>query len=168
MNAFDSFTELLDYPVYVVTAASEGRRAGCLVGFAGQCSITPPRFVVWLSKANRTYRVAAASDLLAVHLLPRRHELAELFGGHSGDRTDKFASVAWTPGPGGVPILTDAPAWFTGRVHARTDGGDHVGFLLDPQSAGRRPGAHEPTDVLSYQDVADIQAGHPAGEGSGR
>lgn len=40
---------LLDHPMYVVTAEADGERAGCLVGYASQCSIQPARFMVWLS-----------------------------------------------------------------------------------------------------------------------
>ncbi|MCX5208501.1 flavin reductase family protein [Kitasatospora sp. NBC_00240] len=158
-NQFGTFTALLDHPVYVVTAAAGGDLAGCLAGFAGQCSIDPARFVVWISKANHTYGVAARSDALAVHLIPRdKHELAERFGGRSGDSVDKFEDVVWAPGPAGVPLLAEAEAWFVGRVLDRADWGDHVGFLLAPVST-RAP---EATASLALHDVKDIDAGHPA------
>ncbi|MEV0537229.1 flavin reductase family protein [Kitasatospora sp. NPDC050463] len=159
MDDFDAFVALLEYPVYVVTAAVGDERAGCLVGFAGQCSIRPPRFTVWISKANHTHAVASRAGVLVVHLLPhRRHDLAELFGGQSGDEVDKFAAVPWIPGPDGVPVLTGAAAWFAGRVHHRTDGGDHTGFLLDPLVTRTTA----PGEPLTSRDVSDIDAGHPA------
>jgi flavin reductase (DIM6/NTAB) family NADH-FMN oxidoreductase RutF len=159
MEQFDEFAALLDYPVYVVTAAAEQERAGCLVGFASQCSIQPARFAVWISKANRTYGVASRSQVLAVHLLPsRRHDLAELFGGQTGDDVDKFADAAWEAGPEGVPVLTDAMAWFAGRVLDRMDWGDHVGFLLEPLGAEAASSGRS----LMFQDVKDVDAGHPA------
>ncbi|AUG80456.1 flavin oxidoreductase [Kitasatospora sp. MMS16-BH015] len=157
-KGFDAFTDLLDYPVYVVTAAAAGARAGCLVGFASQCSISPPRFMVWLSTANRTYRVARDADHLAVHLLPPDHGLAELFGGRTGEEVDKFAAVDWDAGPAGAVLLRAAPAWFVGRVVGRSDGGDHVGFRLAPVAAGRGPRARP----MSFREVRDIRAGHPA------
>ncbi|MDQ6820254.1 MAG: oxidoreductase, partial [Actinomycetota bacterium] len=43
-----SFSELvsqLDYSMLVVTTALDGQQAGCLVGFASQVSIHPPRFL---------------------------------------------------------------------------------------------------------------------------
>ncbi|MEV8100591.1 flavin reductase family protein [Kitasatospora sp. NPDC085879] len=159
MEAFERFVALLDYPVFVVTAAAEDERAGCLVGFAGQCSIDPPRFVVWLSKANHTYGVACRARVLAVHLLPRDHRLAELFGGATGDEVDKFREVAWFAGPDGVPVLAGVPGWFAGRVLDHADWGDHTGFLLAPVAA-RVPEAADP--VLCFGDVDDIDAGHPA------
>ncbi|MFC9846585.1 flavin reductase family protein [Streptomyces sp. NPDC060223] len=161
MIDLDPFTDLLDYPMYVVTAEADGERAGCLVGFASQCSIRPARFMVWLSKENRTYRVAEHAERLAVHLLRRDQDrLARLFGGETGDRTDKFANASWHPGPGGSLILDEAPAWFVGRVENRIDGGDHVGFLLAPEAAENLAGNH--TSLLTLKDALDITAGHPA------
>ncbi|MGW8885873.1 flavin reductase family protein [Streptomyces sp. NPDC055749] len=159
MTDLDPFTDVLDCPLYVVTAEAAGERAGCLVGFGSQCSIRPPRFVVWLSNANRTYRVAARADRLAVHLL--RHDqvhLARLFGGETGDSTDKFARTAWHPGPGGAPVLDEAPAWFVGRVENRLDGGDHVGYLLAPEAA-QHPACNG-LRLLSLADGRGITPGH--------
>ncbi|GLW73473.1 oxidoreductase [Kitasatospora phosalacinea] len=158
-----AFLPLLDPPVYVVTAEARGTRAGCLVGFGSQCSIHPERFAVWLSHGNRTHRVASRATALAVHLLPpddAGRALARLFGEQTGDDTDKFARVSWRPGPAGVPVLTDATAWFAGRVVGRVEGGDHTAFLLDPLAGG---GADPPPPaVLTLRDVAALDAGHPA------
>ncbi|MFE5484403.1 flavin reductase family protein [Streptomyces sp. NPDC056527] len=164
MSGLDAFTEALDPPMYVVTAvAADGERAGCLVGFASQCSIHPARFTVWLSRKNHTYGVACRSSHLAVHVLSRaRMETARLFGEETGDEIDKLARVAWTPGHGGVPVLSDACAWFVGRVETRWDGGDHVGFLLAPVAEGPAPLAADRTDLLSLSDVSHFSPGHPA------
>lgn len=167
VTAMKSFVDRLDHPVCVVTAEADGERAGCLVGFASQCSIRPARFVVWLSKANRTFRVACGAERLAVHLLGRdQHALAELFGGETGDRVDetghhvdKFTRVAWTAGPGGVPVLDGVLAWFVGQVDGRTDAGDHVGFVLSPVAGEADDRAGE--KLLRLSDVCDIVAGHP-------
>ena len=61
--------------------------------------------------------------------------LAELFGGQTGDRVDKFAHCEWRPGPAGVPILVRCENWFAGRVLERLDAGDHDAFLLAPIAA---------------------------------
>ncbi len=143
----------------VVTAAAGEVRSGCLVGFSGQCSIHPVRFVVWLSKVNHTYAVACAAQYLAVHLLTRdQHELAVLFGGETGDRVDKFTQVRWRRGEGGAVVLEDTAAWFVGTVEGRVDGGDHVGFVLAPLQWGE--GIDGP--LLRLGDCRDISPGHPA------
>ncbi len=123
----------VDPPSYVVTAADGGDRAGCLVGFATQCSIDPPRFGVWLSKLNRTYRVAQTSRTLVVHLLRDGDgDLAERFGGETGDEVDKFAGIDWSPGPDGCPVI-ERLDWFAGSIVDRLDTGDHVAFVLAPR-----------------------------------
>lgn len=154
---FDEFLAGLDYPVFVVTAAAGTERAGCLVGFATQTSIDPPRLLVCLSEKNHTTAVAARADVLAVHVLDEReHPLAERFGGETGDEVDKFAGLAWRPGPGDVPLLAECPRRLVGRIVARVPLGDHVGHLLAP--LGVEAGETSP---LTYQDVADLEAGHP-------
>lgn len=159
-EAFEKLVSLLDYPMFVVTTHSDGESAGCLVGFTSQTSIHPPRFLVGLSKRNRTFRVAEGASHLAVHLLERRHcELAKLFGGETGDETDKFGRCASHSGPQGMPILDDAAGWFVGTVLSRYDLGDHVGFLLEPVD-GSAPDKFE--QLVSFSDVRDLDPGHEA------
>ncbi|KOY54930.1 flavin reductase family protein [Streptomyces sp. XY332] len=157
----NSVTDVLDGPVYVVTAAAVGEVAGCLVGFASQCSIHPPRFMVWLSTLNHTYRVARRASHLTVHVMRRDQQaLAELFGGETGDRVDKFRSVAWQRSTDGSPVLTDACAWFVGRIERHVEGGDHMGFLLAPTE--QSPPVEGVPVLLRYRDVKDLEPGHPA------
>lgn len=158
-GTFQKLVGDLDYSMFIVTTAAGGERAGCLVGFASQTSIDPQRFVVCLSRNNRTYRVARAAELLAVHFVPRRAEpLAQLFGGWSGDDVDKFTQCAWHSGPGGVPVIEACDNWFAGRVLDRLDLGDHVGFLLEPVEAHRR----HPEATFEFHRAKRIEPGHPA------
>jgi flavin reductase (DIM6/NTAB) family NADH-FMN oxidoreductase RutF len=158
--AFDAIMATADYPICIVTTAVGEHRSGCLVGFAGQVSIEPRRFLVGLSTKNHTYAVARRADHLAVHLTGRDNvALAQLFGAESGSAIDKFAHCDWHIGPHGLPILGGAAAWFTGSILARHDLGDHVGFLLDVTIA-RAPGGS--VTGLRYHDVADISPGRPA------
>jgi flavin reductase (DIM6/NTAB) family NADH-FMN oxidoreductase RutF len=159
-KAFDRLMSLLDYPMIVVTTRADDELAGCLVGFATQASIHPPRFLVGLSKRNHTYRVASRAKHLAVHLVLRRHcELARLFGSDTGDEVNKFDRWAWHPGPEDIPILADAAGWFVGDVLSRYDVGDHVGFLLEPV-AGDVPESFE--QLVTLSDVRDLEPGHEA------
>ncbi len=158
-GTFHELVGQLDYSMFIVTVATDDERAGCLVGFATQSSIDPPRFLVCVSRANRTCRVASASKLLAVHFVPRHAEaLAELFGGRSGDDVDKFARCDWHPGPAGLPILDECGNWFAGRVLERLDLGDHVGFLLEPIDAHREQGG----PAFEFHRAKHIEPGHPA------
>jgi flavin reductase (DIM6/NTAB) family NADH-FMN oxidoreductase RutF len=158
-EAVDQFVSRLDYPLFVVTTIdrSGDERDGCLVGFLTQCSIDPLRFLVCLSVRNRTYRLARHADRLAVHLVgERQRDLAELFGGTTGDEVDKFAHCSWHPGPGGVPLLDAASGWFVGDILDRVELGDHVGFVLSP-TAGHVADDQSP---VMLSDVRDLTPGH--------
>jgi flavin reductase (DIM6/NTAB) family NADH-FMN oxidoreductase RutF len=149
----------LDYPVFIVTACAGDRREGCVIGFATQCSFDPARFLACLSRANRTFDLAQEVDVLAVHVVPAdRRDLADLFGGETGDEIDKFERCEWHPGPRGLPILDGCSTWFAGEILERVALGDHMGFLLGPFAAAY----DEARDVLYFQRVKDIDPGHPA------
>ncbi len=156
---FQRLVSGLDYPMYVVTAASGGARSGCLVGFGTQCSIHPPRYWVCLSKRNRTYEVARGADVLAVHVLGADDaDVARLFGEETGDDVDKFARCRWEPGPdGATPVLTSCRGWFLGRVLDRVDAGDHVSFLLEPVWAEAGDGDGP---ALGFQQAKGLEPGH--------
>ncbi|WP_123028363.1 flavin reductase family protein [Mycolicibacterium stellerae] len=163
-EAFEEIVAALNYPMFVITTKGatddDETAAGCLVGFASQTSINPPRFLVGLSKRNHTFRIAEHSTHLAVHVLSRKHlEIAQLFGSETGDEVDKFARCAWEAGPLGLPILTDASAWFVGRILERFDVGDHVGHLLEPTDGDA---ADVSRDWVSFADVRDLAPGHEA------
>ena len=157
--AFESLVGDLDYPMFIVTACADDERAGCLIGFATQASIDPSRFLVCLSHQNRTYRVGRETDLLGVHFVPEEaRELAELFGGETGDEVDKFERCAWQPGPGGTPLLDACPNRFVGRVLERLDAGDHDAILLEPVVAERGTEA----DEFTFHRAKRINPGHEA------
>ena len=162
MDPQATFNELvgeLDYPMFIVTASADGKAGGCLIGFATQTSIDPSRFLVCLSRKNRTYRIALRADLLGVHLVPAdAGDLAELFGGETGDKVDKLASCQWHPGPGDVPILERCTNWFVGRILTRLEAGDHDAFLLEPIAgeAGTR------FADFTFHRAKRIEAGHEA------
>jgi flavin reductase (DIM6/NTAB) family NADH-FMN oxidoreductase RutF len=159
-EAFEDLVAALDYPMFVVTAHAKDELSGCLVGFASQTSIKPPRFLVGLSKRNRTFRIAADATHLAVHVFDREHrDIPTLFGERTGDSFDKFAHCAWRFGPQQAPVLDDATAWFVGKILDRHALGDHVGYLLEP-IAGESPPAGR--TLVSYADMRDLPPGKPA------
>jgi flavin reductase (DIM6/NTAB) family NADH-FMN oxidoreductase RutF len=157
-RTFAALVGQIDYPMFIVTARVGDELAGCLVGFATQCSIDPPRFAVCLSDKNRTYRLARKARELAVHLVAAdAAALAELFGGETGDEVDKFSRCAWHPGPRGLPLLDDCPSWFAGDVLDRIDAGDHTILLLTPFD-GRAAGGGQ----FEFHRARRIEPGHEA------
>jgi len=155
-SSFERLAATLDYPVYVITTAFQNERSGCLIGFATQCSIRPPRFLACISKKNHTLAVARRAATLAVHIVEETNrDIADLFGGETGDEIDKFARVAWHSAHG-VPILDACERWFAGSVLQQIDFGDHVGFLLEPIDTGQNAASEQ----LTFQKARDIEPGH--------
>jgi flavin reductase (DIM6/NTAB) family NADH-FMN oxidoreductase RutF len=164
-DAYQRVIEPVDPAAVIVTCASDGHRAGCLVTFNGPCSIEPPRYAVWLSHRNHTYRVALEANELIVHMLtPADLPLAEVFGGVSGLDEDKFGRVPWRD-CGGTPLLPASGGWLRGRIRSRVPGreetgGDHTCFVLAPLAAAGG-GSGRP---LRMSDVRHIRPGQPGGE----
>ena len=159
-DAFDAMVAASDTAMVIVTAVNGEDRSGCLVGFHCQSSIDPrgatrcgsrrPTTPSGWPRAPHIWRSTSST---------RDIELAELFGGETGDEVDKFALVRWEPGPGGVPLLTDCPSRVVVRTIEMNDlGGDHVCFEGEPIGASDRAG-YRP---LRYTAVMDMDPGHEA------
>ena len=160
MRAFERLATRLDYPMFIATTSVADERAGCLVGFATQCSIDPARFLVCISDKNRTHRVLdGGADAVVVHVVPSdAGHLVELFGGETGDDRDKFERCEWSAGPEGLPVLDECRSWFAGRIVDRIDLGDHVGRVLEPFD-GR---ADYDGPAFSFSLAKQIEPGHEA------
>jgi flavin reductase (DIM6/NTAB) family NADH-FMN oxidoreductase RutF len=133
---FDQLMAMLDSPVFVVTTQADGQPSGCLVSFATQIGVRPPRFLVGIPKDHHNLGVASTFEYLAVHLLSQQGRgLAELFGDETVDQLERFRRCSWRVGPRGMPILDNAAAWFVARALNWSDVGDHVCNLLEPVAA---------------------------------
>jgi flavin reductase (DIM6/NTAB) family NADH-FMN oxidoreductase RutF len=159
-ETFEDLMAMLDYPAFVVTTQAAGQPAGCLVGFATQTSVGPPRFLVGVAKGSHTLGVASRAQHLAVHVLSRRHRaLAELFGNQTGHEINKFDRCSWRAGPQGMPMLDDAIAWFVGRIVDRFDVGDHVAYLLEPVATWAPESFDDPLYLSDLDDLDDDDSG---------
>lgn len=161
-DSFDTLMAAVDPPLIVVTTAAEDERAGCLVGFHVQSSITPQHYCVWLSKANHTYRVGLRAKHFAVHFLTADDlGLAERFGTLTGEDTDKFEGLDVEPDEHGVPLLQACPNRLSlERLSLLDDGSDHV-CLTTAVSSSHTSGAFKP---LRVSDAAHLDPGHESEE----
>src|SRR5450756_1600886 len=114
--------------VTVITAAgADGKPYGLTCNSFASVSLNPP-LVLWsLVIYSQSMGVFQNASHFAVNVLGASQQaLAVRFATPSEDR---FAGVAWTPGLGNAPILTDSVANFQCRAADRYYGGDHVIFL---------------------------------------
>jgi flavin reductase (DIM6/NTAB) family NADH-FMN oxidoreductase RutF len=150
-ETFQQLVAQLDYPMFIATVAADGELAGCLIGFATQSSIHPPRFLAGISDKNRTHRVAMDATTMAIHLVPED-------ASETGDAVNKFERCSWRPGPDGVPLLDGCPNRFVGRILERVDFGDHTGMVLEPFFAE----VEEHEGQLKFHRAMRIEPGHEA------
>ena len=161
MTEVSDFFSLFDGPALVVTAQSDAGRSGCLVAFATQCSIYPPRLLVCLSVVNLTTTVASRARALGVHVLRRDQQRPGVaFWRGNGDEIDKLSDVAWREGLAGAPILEECSAWLEGIVLERFPLGDHVGYLLEVIDVA----SDLDHDTMLKSEVMGLEPGHPAEE----
>ena len=158
-DAFNRLVGSLDRPMIIVTAAVDGERAGCLVGFHAQSSIDPSRYSLWLSKANHTYRVAQYATHFGLHFLAESDkDLAERFGTLTGDEVDKFEGLEARAAQGDAPILVQcANSMVVRKLAVLDEGGDHVCVTTEPIEV------HDsvPFEPLTLSQVSDLEPGHP-------
>lgn len=161
-DAFNSLMAAVDSAMIVVTTTAEDERAGCLVGFHAQSSISAQHYCLWLSKANHTYRVSLRATHFAVHFLTEKDlPIAERFGTRSGQYTDKFADIDVDTDETGVPLLRQCPnQLLLERIAVLDDGGDHVCITARVRSS-RTTGAFTP---LRLSEVTHLDPGHASEE----
>ena len=126
--------------VTIITAASDGGRAGITANSFNSVSLDPP-LVLWsVKKTSTSWPVFAAARSFAVNVLASgQAQLASQFA-RSG--TDKFKGVAWTPGATGAPLLANVTAQFECARRVEYEGGDHlivVGEVIYFARFDRRP-----------------------------
>jgi len=130
---------LLDREVWVVTAASGGRRGGLTATWVSPVSVDPqrPMLLAGLAPNHHTAELVQESAAFVAHLLrPDQGELAFRMAASSGRDSDKLSGIALSNKSGG-PVLRDCAAWFDCRVVGRYDAGDRLFFWADIVAAER-------------------------------
>ena len=109
--------------VAMVTAAPEGELIGLVVNSLTSVSLEPPLILFCPSRSSITWSRMRRAGRFAVNVLGRDSEAFVDRAAAPG--ADRFAGVAWTPGRGGAPLLTDALASLECEIVEEHPGGDH-------------------------------------------
>ena len=122
-----TFRETLGhYPtgVAVVTAhAEDGAPVGMVVGSFTSVSLDPPLVAFMPTKESGSWaRISTARRWCVNVLAADQEDLCRRFASRV---PDKFAGVAWSPAPGGSPVLDGVVAWIECEAHDVVEGGDH-------------------------------------------
>lgn len=124
----------------VTTRSRQGRRVGMTANSFASVSLDPPLILWCYSGQAPSAPVFRYASRFAVNVLAaNQHHLSRQF---ATPADDKFAGVACTRGPGGMPLIDGAIARFVCRAVSTHDGGDHliqVGEVEDYQRLGGDP-----------------------------
>jgi flavin reductase (DIM6/NTAB) family NADH-FMN oxidoreductase RutF len=117
-----------------------------------QASFDPLLLVLSISPQHSSYALLKQGGAFSVNVLKKGQlDLAAHFGQPAG--ADKLASVAWTEGRTGAPLLQECLAWFECRLVSEHPAGDHVlalGRVIDGRmlDAGAEPMTYGETGAL--------------------
>ena len=126
----------------VTTLESDGTPRGLTTNAVTSISAEPPILLVSVDRQSRTLPALLHSKRFVINFM--RDDCAEICGLFASKTDDKFSSVAWTPGLGGVPILHEgAVAHAECATLEELEVGDHV-VVTGLVEAGSPP---EPADV---------------------
>jgi 3-hydroxy-9,10-secoandrosta-1,3,5(10)-triene-9,17-dione monooxygenase reductase component len=110
--------------VAFVTAAPDGEPTGLIVNSLASVSLEPPLISFCASRGSLTWSRMRRAGRFAVNVLGQGHE--DFAARATPPGSDRFASLRWTPGHDGAPLLTDALASLECEIAAEHPAGDHV------------------------------------------
>ena len=134
-KAFDR----INYGLFLVWAALDGRFQGCVVNSLHQVTSTNPiKFSLTLSKSNETFKAVEAAGSFAATVLSKDtpKERIDLFGYKSGRVVDKFEGLPVETDGAGNPYLRDyALSRISCRIVEKLDLGNYMLYIAEVTEA---------------------------------
>jgi 3-hydroxy-9,10-secoandrosta-1,3,5(10)-triene-9,17-dione monooxygenase reductase component len=135
--------------VAVVCTLRDATPAGHTIGTFVSVSLDPPLVGYLAMPGSETLEAVRRSRAFSVNVLgAHQAELGRRFAQRSSDRPDRFAGVAWRPGPNGCPHLPGAVALLDCDLHDVLTVGDHE-LVLGLVTAATTPSPDGPPLVFS-------------------
>jgi flavin reductase (DIM6/NTAB) family NADH-FMN oxidoreductase RutF len=118
VEAFKSAFRRLAAGVSVVTALHpDGRPAGFTATSLASLAAIPPMATFNMARKASAWPAIEQTEHVLIHILGvRNRAAAETL---SLDADQRFAGDHWAPGPLGLPLVKDVPAWMLGRIIGR-------------------------------------------------
>ncbi|WP_093460544.1 flavin reductase family protein [Streptomyces melanosporofaciens] len=107
----------------ITSRDAHGNPVGMAVSSFTSVSLDPPLVAFLPGKSSSTFPAIADRGTFCVNVLAAGQE--EICRALSTSGGDKFASVAWRPGPHGDPVIEGVVAWIGCTIQAVHDAGDH-------------------------------------------
>ncbi|MCL6445935.1 MAG: flavin reductase family protein [Alicyclobacillus sp.] len=119
--------------VTVVTAVHNGEKTGLTVSAFCSLSLNPPYILVCIDKRSSSIPLIRASQVFNVNILSS--EQVHLSNHFAARSEDKFSNLEHDTGKLGAPLLRDTLARLECALAREVDGGDHVIFIGQVESA---------------------------------
>jgi flavin reductase (DIM6/NTAB) family NADH-FMN oxidoreductase RutF len=125
------------YGLYAVSCANEGEVNAFTANWLTQVSFEPPLVAVSIENTTRSLPMILRSRKFIINVYREGdRELAGQLGKSALKHPEKLAGVAYTPGPGGAPILRDALAWVACEVRHTVEAGDSTLVVAEVVEVG--------------------------------
>lgn len=157
LSAFKLTFRRLAAGVSAITALTpDGRPVGFTATSLASLAAVPPLATFNMARIASTWPAVEQTDHVLVHILGARNR--DVAATLAGDHDQRFAGDHWEPGPLGLPLLKDVPAWMLGRIVGRYPVHDNAVIVVQIEDGGL--GA--PDDALLYHECSYLRPGAPA------
>ena len=121
--------------VAVVTGLTpEGTPVGFTATSLASLAAVPPLATFNMARISSAWPAVENTTHVLIHLLgARNRSLAHRL---SGPNAERFAGDHWAPGPLGLPLLKDVPAWMLGRIVERVPVADNAVVVVQVEDGG--------------------------------
>lgn len=128
--------------VVAITAIdpASGEPTGLVANSFTSVSLDPPLVAFCVAHSSTSWPKVSSAGRYCINILAEHQEHVSRQMSKKG--AEKFASLAWTPSPGGSPVLDDAVAWIDAGPENEHLAGDHiivVSRVHDLAAAARPP-----------------------------
>jgi len=155
-DAFIQAFRRLAAGVSVITALDpEGVPVAITATSLASLAADPPLATFNMARRATAWPAIERGEHVLVHILgARNRELAQRM---AGAQTDRFAGDHWSPGPHGLPLLHDVPAWMLGRIVGRYPVHESAVVVVEIEDGGL--GAED--EGLLYRERSWFRPGAP-------
>lgn len=126
--------------VVATTSTSEGRPAGMTVSSFTSVSLDPPLVSIAIDRGAELHAALTGAPRFGLNILAAGQ--ADLSRRFAEPLADRFAGVAYTWSPGGLPVLDGTLAFIECDCHTLVPAGDHtiiLGLVTGGTSRDARP-----------------------------
>lgn len=128
---------MIPYGLFVMTVKDENTMTAAAVNWLTQASFQPPLVVLGAKADAPSTAMIQSSGLFNINVLETGQvQLASAFFKHVEPDGNKFGDIEFSLSPNGLPVLTDALAFFECRVRETVVIGDHTIFVGEVIEAG--------------------------------